>query len=135
MGFVVCETHQSNELACMKTLCNDNVNCQQVASYSIVDKNNTWWCTFTSFHYPFKYEFNLSHKWTELWLSSCDLKHLYWFLIYKNKDNSKCLIQTLPKDLIIRILHLLGKQSIITPCIKIPAKIVSTSNLTLCFTI
>ena len=56
-------------------------------------------------------------------ISVCHVKatieRIIWIGFYKNKDNSKCLIQTLPKDLIIYILDLLGKQSVITPYIRI----------------
>ena len=47
------------------------------------------------------------------------IERIIWIGFYKNKENNKCLIQTLPKDLIISILSFLGKQSIITPYIKI----------------
>ena len=48
------------------------------------------------------------------------IERIIWIGYYKNKENNKCLIQTLPKDLIIHILCLLGNQSMITPYIKIP---------------
>ena len=48
------------------------------------------------------------------------IEKIIWIGFYKNNDNKQCLIQTLPKDLIIYILYLLGKQSMKTPYIKIP---------------
>ena len=48
------------------------------------------------------------------------IERIIWIGFYKNAENSKCLIKTLPKDLIIYILYLLGKQSMKTPYIKIP---------------
>ena len=48
------------------------------------------------------------------------IERIIWIGFYKNSENNKCLIKTLPKDLIICILDLLGKQSIKTPYIKIP---------------
>ena len=48
------------------------------------------------------------------------IERIIWIGFYKNNDNKKCLIKTLPKDLIIYIIDLLGKQSMITPYIKIP---------------
>ena len=48
------------------------------------------------------------------------IERIIWIGFYKNNENNKCLIKTLPKDLIIHILDLLGKQSMITPYIKIP---------------
>ena len=48
------------------------------------------------------------------------IERIIWIGFYKNNDNNKCLIQTLPKDIIIYILYLLGKQSMTTPYIKIP---------------
>ena len=39
------------------------------------------------------------------------IERIIWIGFYKNKDNDKCLIQTLPKDLILHILYLLGKRS------------------------
>ena len=48
------------------------------------------------------------------------IERIIWIGFYKNNENDKCLIKTLPKDLIIEILHLLGKQSMKTPYIKIP---------------
>ena len=47
------------------------------------------------------------------------IERIIWIGFYKNNENAKCLIQTLPKDLIIEILCLLGKQEMITPHIKI----------------
>ena len=47
------------------------------------------------------------------------IERIIWIGFYKNKKNSKCLIKTLPKDLIIYILYLLGKQTMITPYMKI----------------
>ena len=47
------------------------------------------------------------------------IERIIWIGFYKNKKNTKCLIKTLPKDLIIYILDLLGKQEIKTPYIKI----------------
>ena len=48
------------------------------------------------------------------------IERVIWIGFYKNTENTKCLIKTLPKDLIIYILYLLGKQAIKTPYIKIP---------------
>ena len=48
------------------------------------------------------------------------IERIIWIGFYKNNENDKCLIKTLPKDLIIHILYLLGKKSMITPYIKIP---------------
>ena len=48
------------------------------------------------------------------------IERIIWIGFYKNNENNKCLIKTLPKDLIIYILDLLGKQAIKTPYIKIP---------------
>ena len=48
------------------------------------------------------------------------IERIIWIGFYKNKDNDKCLIQTLPKDLVVHILHFLGKQSMKIPYIKIP---------------
>lgn len=47
------------------------------------------------------------------------IERIIWIAFYKNRDNEKCLIQTLSKDLVIYILYLLGKQSMTTPYIKI----------------
>ena len=48
------------------------------------------------------------------------IERIIWIGFYKNKDNNKCLIHRLPKDLIIYILNgLLGKQSLTPPYIKI----------------
>ena len=47
-------------------------------------------------------------------------ERLIWIGFYKNNENNKCFIKTLPKDLIIYILDLLGKQAMKSPCIKIP---------------
>ena len=47
------------------------------------------------------------------------IERIIWIGFYKNTENNKCLIKTLPKDLIIYILYLLGKQAMITPYIKI----------------
>ena len=47
------------------------------------------------------------------------IERIIWIGFYKNTQNNKCLIKTLPKDLIIYILHLLGKQAMIIPYIKI----------------
>ena len=48
------------------------------------------------------------------------IERIIWIGFYKNTQNNKCLIKTLPKDLIIEILYFLGKQSMKTPFIKIP---------------
>ena len=48
------------------------------------------------------------------------IERIIWIGFYKNKENNKCLIKTLPKDLINYVLYLLGKQSMIAPYIKIP---------------
>ena len=48
------------------------------------------------------------------------IERIIWIGFYKNAENNKCLIKTLPKDLIIYILDLLGRQSIKTPYIRIP---------------
>ena len=48
------------------------------------------------------------------------IERIIWIGFHKNKANNKCLIKTLPKDLIVYILYLLGKQSIKSPYIKIP---------------
>ena len=48
------------------------------------------------------------------------IERIIWIGFYKNNENNKCLIKLLPKDLIIEILYLLGKQAIKTPYIKIP---------------
>ena len=48
------------------------------------------------------------------------IERIIWIGFYKNKENNKCLIKTLPKDLIIYMLFLLGKQCMKTPYIKIP---------------
>ena len=48
------------------------------------------------------------------------IERIIWIGFYKNSENNKCLIKTLPKDLIIHILSLLGKQSMKAPYIKIP---------------
>ena len=48
------------------------------------------------------------------------IERIIWIGFYKNNENNKCLIKTLPKDLIIYILYLLGKKSMISPYIKIP---------------
>ena len=48
------------------------------------------------------------------------IERIIWIGFYKNTENNKCLIKTLPKDLIIYILYLLGKQAMKTPYIKIP---------------
>ena len=48
------------------------------------------------------------------------IERIIWIGFYKNAENKKCLIKTLPKDLIMYILDLLGKQTIKTPYIKIP---------------
>ena len=47
------------------------------------------------------------------------IERIIWIGFYKNNENNKCLIKTLPKDLIIYILDLLGKQSMKNPYIKI----------------
>ena len=47
------------------------------------------------------------------------IERIIWIGFYKNNENNKCVIKTLPKDLIIYILCFLGKQSMITPYIKI----------------
>ena len=47
------------------------------------------------------------------------IERIIWIGFYKNTQNNKCLIKTLPKDLIIYIIYLLGKQSMKTPYIKI----------------
>ena len=48
------------------------------------------------------------------------IERIIWIGFYKNAENNKCLIKTLPKDLIIHILYLLGKQAMKSPYIKIP---------------
>ena len=48
------------------------------------------------------------------------VERLIWIGFHKNDENKKCLINKLPKDLILYILHLLGKRpSMVTPCIKV----------------
>ena len=48
------------------------------------------------------------------------VERIIWIGFYKNNDNDQCLIKMLPKDLLMHILCLLGKnQSIVKPCIKI----------------
>ena len=48
------------------------------------------------------------------------VERIIWIGFYKNTENNKCLIKTLPKDLVIYILDLLGKQAMKSPYIKIP---------------
>ena len=43
------------------------------------------------------------------------IERIIWIGFYKNKENKKCFVKTLPKDLIIYILYFLGKQSMIAP--------------------
>ena len=50
---------------------------------------------------------------------SSKVEKLIWVAFYKNENNNKCLIKKLPKELIIDILRLLGKQLIQNPHIKI----------------
>ena len=49
-----------------------------------------------------------------------NIERIIWIGFYKNKQNSKCLINKLAKDLIIYILYFLGKkQLMVSPYIKI----------------
>ena len=41
---------------------------------------------------------------------SPSIERIIWIGFYKNVTNCKCLIAKLPKDVVIHILHLLGKQ-------------------------
>ena len=47
------------------------------------------------------------------------MERVIWIGFYKNDNNEKCLIKILPKDLIIYILYLLGKQLMTNHYIKI----------------
>ena len=47
------------------------------------------------------------------------VERIIWIAFYKNNDNNKCFFKTIPKDLVTYILELLGKQSLVPPCIKI----------------
>lgn len=47
------------------------------------------------------------------------IERIIWIAFYKNHKNNKCLIKNLPKDLIHCILHLLGKEPMVAPYIKI----------------
>ena len=48
------------------------------------------------------------------------VERIIWIAFHKNGNNDKCLLKTLPKDLILYILCMLGKnQSMVEPYIKI----------------
>ena len=47
------------------------------------------------------------------------IERIIWIGYYKNNDNNQCLMKKLPKDLILCILELLGKQLVMKPYIKI----------------
>ena len=47
------------------------------------------------------------------------IERVIWIGFYKNDENNKCFINKLPKDLVIHILELAGKQEMIAPYIKI----------------
>ena len=48
------------------------------------------------------------------------IERIIWIGFYKNDKNDQCLIKTLPKDLILFILLLLGKnQPLVKPYIKV----------------
>ena len=48
-----------------------------------------------------------------------NIERIIWIGFYKNDKNDKCLIKNLPKDLVIYLLFLLGKQEMVKPYIKI----------------
>ena len=50
---------------------------------------------------------------------SCNIERIIWIGFYKNDKNEKCLIDKLAKDVILYILYFLGKQSMVSPYIKI----------------
>ena len=47
------------------------------------------------------------------------MERILWIGFYKNGDNNKCIIDKLPKDLIIYILKFVGKHKVSPPYIEI----------------